>query len=679
MAMPWVRLHALKDYLDMPLLAARHEHVKVSFNLVPSLLDQLQLYLEGGSDRFLDLARIDAARLSSADKAEILDSLFCGNPNELIEPYPRYRELYRKAGSGTGDVRSEFSTDDYRDIQVWSNLSWVDPIFRDEEPVRSLLAKGGNFTEEEKTSLLDWELNLIARIIPTYRELYQAGKIDLSFTPYYHPILPLLCDTDIALEAMPGALLPSTRFTHPEDAEYQIKRSVEKFRELFGGQLEGMWPSEGSVSEQVLRLIEEQGVKWAATDEEILTHSLAKSNLDQYPHPLHSVYQYDGGIRLFFRDHSLSDRVGFVYSGWEAERAANDFIEHILSLKQLYKDNLDEIVVPVILDGENAWEYYRNDGYDFLNALYEKLGSHPEIEMVFMRDAAQIQAKNLPRIFAGSWINHNFRIWIGHPEDNAAWDMLSAAREQLVHFQKQNPDYDPKLLAAAWKQIYVAEGSDWCWWYGDEHRGKYNAQFDALFRHHLQAVYELIDREVPLNLHQPIHGGGVTTAVVYPTSMLTAQVDGRLTHYYEWVGSGYFDCLKAGGSMHRVDRMVHAIMFAYDHDRIYIRLDFANRKGLKSIEKLAFRISFYTPEPVMIQLTASPDGYAGERLGRYQYALDDILELAVERTAIWPKGFGSAAMTITLFVDKQAVESWPENEPIQLDIPAKGAELFWPT
>ena len=678
LVMPWVRLHALKDYLDMPLLAAKHDNVKVTFNLVPSLLEQLQIYLDGGSDRYLDLSRLDAGQLSPAEQKEIVESLFCGNPHELIEPYPRYRELYYQAGAGSGAVQTDFSESDYRDIQVWSNLSWIDPMFRSEEPIRRLFEKGRDFTEEEKQELLNWQVKLIRRIVPAYRDLYQKGKIDISFTPFYHPILPLLCDTDIALEAMPGATLPRDRFQHPEDAEYQIKKSVEMFADLFGGQLEGMWPSEGSVSEEVLELIYRHGVKWVATDEEILTHSLAKSNMDPNGHPIHAVYQYGSGIRLMFRDHALSDRVGFVYSGWEPERAADDFISHLLQIRSRYQGQLDHRVIPVILDGENAWEFYRNDGHDFLNALYERLGRQPQIETVFMREAASLEAEPLPRLFAGSWINHNFRIWIGHPEDNAAWDLLSSARERLVSFQAENQDFDPQKIETAWKQIYVAEGSDWCWWYGDEHRGKYNAQFDSLFRRHLQAVYEILGLEVPLGLLKPIHGGGMATAVVNPTSMLTAQVDGRLTHYYEWTGAGYFDCLKAGGSMHRVDRLVSSLQFAYDHDRIYIRLDFANRKSIKSIERLKVKFCFYTPEPVIIELAASKDSFAGVEPGRYQFALDDILELALERSAIWPKGFGSAAMTVSLFMDDQALESWPEDEPIKLDIPEKGYELFWP-
>lgn len=679
LVMPWVRLHALKDYLDMPLLAVGHENVKVTFNLVPCLLEQFQVYLDGGSDRYLDLSRLPAGELSKEEKTEIVESLFCGHPPELIEPYRRYRELYYQSGAGPGGIQTSLSESDFRDIQVWSNLSWIDPMFRREEPIRQLFDKGRDFTEEEKQRLLDWQIELISRIVPTYRDLFEQGQIDISFTPYYHPILPLLCDSDIALEAMPGATLPRDCFRHPEDAEHQVKKSVEMFADLFGGQLEGMWPSEGSVSEEVLELIHRHGVRWVATDEGILAHSLAKSNMDQAGHPIHATYQYGSGIRLLFRDRALSDRVGFVYSGWEPERAADDFIDHLLRIKSQHQGQLDARVISVILDGENAWEYFRNDGHDFLNALYERLGSHPEIETVFMREAASLEAETLPRIFAGSWINHNFRIWIGHPEDNAAWDLLSSAREQLVSFEAENPEFDAHKIEAAWKQIYVAEGSDWCWWYGDEHRGKYNAQFDSLFRRHLQAVYEILVLEVPLDLLSPIYGGGMATAVVNPTSMLTAQIDGRLTHYYEWTGAGYFDCLKAGGSMHRVDRLVSSLQFAYDHDRIYIRLDFANRKGIKSIERLKVKFCFYTPEPVIIELAASETGFAGVEPGRYRFALDDILELALERSAIWPCGYGSTAITVSLFMDDQALESWPENEPIKFDVPEKGSELFWPT
>jgi len=683
LSMPWVRLHALKDYLDMPLAAAKFENVRVTFNLVPSLLDQLELYLDGGTDRHLELSRAAVEQLPPHLRLELLESFFLANPSQMIEPYPRYRALYKKYKSGAGDretLASLFSSAEIRDLQVWSNLAWVDPRFRDEEPVASLLARGRHFEEAEKQALLDWQRKLIGRILPTYKRLQQEGKIEVSFTPYYHPILPLLCDTNIATEALPSIRLPRQRFVHPEDAQRQVVMAVEKYRDIFGQDIRGMWPSEGSVSEEVLDLLVRQGIKWSASDEEILLHSLTKSDLSQADHPIHRVYDYGPGLKLFFRDHALSDRIGFVYSTWRADRAVSDFIEHLKRIRLMYRDNLENIVVPIILDGENAWEYFPDDGTEFLETFYRALDEDEDIETVTMSQAAEkVEATRLPAVFAGSWINHNFRIWIGHEEDNSAWDRLKATRDTLVRFEKENPGYDEARLQTAWNQIYIAEGSDWCWWFGDEHHGAHNQDFDRIFRQHLTAVYELLGLETPLDLMRPIHGGGLATETILPDSLVTPQLDGRITHYYEWAGAGLYDCRKAGGAMHQMQRYISEIYLAFDHDCFHIRLDFQSKKELDLINGLKVVLTLFTPETRTLELELGPAVEKGKMPGEYRFAYGDILELSVERTFLWPEGFGLLSFTVGLFEGDQRLESWPDQEPIQLEIPRPDQEIFWPS
>ena len=385
LAMPWVRLHALKDYLDMPLAAAADERVKVTFNLVPSLLDQLDLYDNGGTDRHLELSSLPAAELSPGQKLEVLGSFFSANPQRMINPHRRYQELYRKyrsSAESADTVVGLFSSQEIRDLQVWSNLAWIDPVFRSEAPVKELVSKGRNYTEEDKAALFGWQQKLLRRIVPTYRDLQDQGRIEVSFTPYYHPILPLLCDTDVAREALPSLPLPKNRFRHPEDAETQIRMTVERCRQEFGRDMNGMWPSEGSVSEEALNLMIKHGVKWAASDQEVLEHSLDKCNLGQRDHPIHKVYEYGPGLKLLFRDHALSDRIGFVYSTWDSERAVSDFMGHLKKLREIYVERLDQVVIPVVLDGENAWEYFEDDATEFLELLYKTLAESPEVEAV---------------------------------------------------------------------------------------------------------------------------------------------------------------------------------------------------------------------------------------------------------------------------------------------------------
>ncbi len=676
-AMPWVRFHGLKDYLDMPLLAAENG-VKATFNLVPSLLDQIQMYCDGYTDRHLELSHIPAKELQPNEKKEILETFYAGHYPTMIDPYTRYRQLFRKKEGCGKDINLAidiFSTAEWRDLQVWSNLVWIDPYFRDENLISRLFDKGRDFTEQEKKSLLDFEIELLGRIIPTYQRLQSEGKIEVSFTPYYHPIIPLLIDTDAAREAISNINLPQHRFQYPEDARWHLEKSTEKYEQLFGGKLTGMWPSEGSVSEETLKIMSELGLSWVATDEEVLKQSLLKSRLDSQKYSPHGAYIYQGapGIKLFFRDHGLSDKIGFVYSSWSAERAVSDFINTLSQMREIFRENLDERVLPVILDGENAWEYFPNDGIDFLTGLYQHLAQNESIEIITFGEAAQsLKPFNLPSLFAGSWINHNFRIWIGHSEDNRAWDLLYDARRTLEKFQKENPGADTEKLRKAWRQIYIAEGSDWCWWYGDDHIGDYNAEFDHLFRLHLSAVYEAIDLEPPPELHKPIHLGHMESFLNMPESLLSPKIDGYLTHYYEWSGAGHYDCLKAGGAMHRVNIIIRGIHFAYDYERFYIRLDFTDSFDLVDKSNLRIVIDFNEGDRREIPLN-------GEHIekNKEESASKNIFEAAFERKSLAPDGVGKINFRIILESKIDQMEIWPIDEPLALELPERDKEIFW--
>ncbi len=677
--MPWTRLHGLKDYLDMPLLATEHEKTRVTFNLVPSLIDQLDLYCAGKTDRFQDLSRKPALSLSPEEKIEILGTFFTGNLQYLVEPYIRYRQLYRKKESCGADLALAadiFSSTEMRDLQVWSNLVWIDPMFRTETPVRRLFEKGKDFTEEDKNILLDYQISLLKRIIPTYQKLYNDGKIDITFTPYYHPILPLLVDTEAALEAVPDMILPEKRFMHPEDARWHIRESAKKFKELFGKPLEGMWPSEGSLSEEVLKIMQEEGIKWTASDQELLSNSAVKSGRNPHDFILHTMYNYAGApkVGLFFRDKGLSDRIGFVYSNWDAQKAAQDFAENLRRIREILITRLDEVVVPVILDGENAWEYFPNDGIEFLRNLYQVLGEDPDIETVFFRDVAEkLTPKPIPRVMAGSWINHNFRIWIGHSEDNAAWNLLYTARQDLENYKKDNPNADPSKLDAAWRQIYFAQGSDWCWWYGDDHIGAYNAQFDELFRAHLEVMYNKLDITPPRELHRPIHRSGARTFMVMPESLVSPIIDGQVTHYYEWDGAGVYDCRREGQAMHRAERITDLICFAFDYDNIYIRLDFDKSFNFNDHKETRIALEFKGIVTFNVNIGDTPRSGSGE----FEYVYNQVLEVKIRRVSLFKDGAGRAELYVKLYAGSNMLEKWPANDAIVIDIPEQEREIFW--
>jgi alpha-amylase/alpha-mannosidase (GH57 family) len=688
MLLPWVRLHGLKDYYDLPARLAEFDRLKMTFNLVPSLIEQIELYAEKKtSDPQLQLTTKPASQLTRQEKAEIFKSFFAASPTTMIEPYPRYKKLYKKLKDCSMDAEMAARTSsvqEIRDLTVWANLTWIDPIFRDRPLLKQLFEKGEKFTEEDKAKLIDMEFEIMAEIIPNYRSLMEAGKIEVSLTPYFHPILPLICDTQSAKEALPGIMLPKNRFCHPEDAEKQVALAIEMYREKFGRDLEGMWPSEGSISEQMARILAQKGIKWMASDEQVLYGSVAKSGQsydDVSPHVLYRYNSPDGPVNIFFRDHALSDRIGFVYASWDEEKAVKDFMDHLHRLAEYLGPENSDAVVPIILDGENCWEYYPNDGDKFINLLFEKLDKDPKIETVTMSEACQsMKPIPLKNILAGSWINHNFRIWIGHPEDNSAWDLLWEARRAFTEFKKSNPDFDPQKIAAAEKSILVAEGSDWNWWYGDEHRGPMNEVFDRIYRAHLSNVYTSLGLDVPRGLMSPISTGLPETFVTEPEGTVTPVIDGKLTHYYEWLGAGKFDCVKAGGTMHRTERIISLISYVSDDDYVYLRVDFREKSFL--VDNSTKRLLVEVLSPGNGQFVLGADGvesipsWAGDRK-EILYGIGELAEIGLKKVMFFPDGSGEMFFKIGIIEDGENVESWPPGDPIRFQVSGQGEEIVW--
>ncbi len=678
-AAPWVRLRAIKDYLDMLMLATEHENIKVTFNLVPSLIEQFNHYLNGGSDNHLELTLLNPGEIGQSHRHEILDNFFKCHLETMIKPYPRYFRLFLKwQNSKKDNFQIGFSDDEIRDAQVWSNLTWVDPLFRAEAPLKSLFAKGEGFTELDKKELIQWQKNHIGKIIPCYQKMLQQERIDISFSPYFHPILPLLCDSYSAREALPDIKLPMHRFQHPEDARMQIKMSMAMYEDLFQKPLTGLWPSEGSVSEEALGICAECGIKWVAGDEQVLYRSLLKSGMNASENHPYAVYQHSSGIKMFFRDHVVSDKIGFVYSGWDPENAAADFVSHIKNARFRLSNSNEEPVVPVILDGENSWEFYKNDGHEFLKALYKKISQDNEISTVTMLEAANgVKPRPLKSVFAGSWIDHNFRIWIGHEEDNTGWDYLKSARDFLTNFEKLNPGYDKSVIESCWREIYIAEGSDWFWWYGDEHRGPDNYLFDRMFRNHLIRIYELLGSDIPEYLRLPIITQKYEPVILMPDALLTPHIDGHISHFYEWFGAGKYQCLASDTTMHRVFRLATTIFFSFDHDFFYLRVDFADSKTLKSLDNLSIVFNFLVPEEKSLTLQVNRLPFQFEEKGKYVCALSDILEIGVERKFLWTEGFGKLAFRMEIRDGNKLIEKWPAEESIRCPIPEKHKELFW--
>ncbi|MBL7997573.1 MAG: glycoside hydrolase [Candidatus Kapabacteria bacterium] len=508
MPLPWVRLHAAKDYCDLSHLHFEFPDLRLTYNVVPSLILQLQEYQGTVRDVVQRLSSLEPATLSEQEKRDILTLFFRCNVATMVHPYQRYNELYVKSRDENNAIRV-YTIQDWLDLQVWYNLTWIGELSRQHPAIQSLLKKGGNFTVTEKNIVLSFHELLMRNVLPVLSELQKAGIAELSVTPLYHPILPLLIDSDVAKEATPELPLPQRRYHQLNDADYHVQRGQLIFEQTFNTAAKGMWLAEGSISDSALSLIATRGITWTATDEHVLRNTLGDNYTSTSKYfPYRIALPYAKHITLFFRDHSLSDAIGFDYQHWKAEDAAANFIERLCSIRSLLikehgESVLDEAVVPVILDGENCWEYYQNNGVDFLRALYKCLSEHPELRTVHFSTVTEqctpVPERTLEHITAGSWIFGNFKIWIGHDEKNAAWDELRKARKLID---------SRRVTHAIWKEamehIYIAEGSDWFWWYGDDHSADSRHIFDEIFRYHLRAVYELFDEKIPAVLKKPM-------------------------------------------------------------------------------------------------------------------------------------------------------------------------------
>lgn len=520
--MPWVRLHGVKDYYDMVAILENYPRIKQTFNLVPSLLEQIDDYAKGEAfDRYLTLSQIPPAELSKEEKEEILANFFDLNWEQMVAPYPRYKALADKRSEAFTQYQNfyqaaeTFTEQDFLDLTTWFNLAWIDPRLCEQKPeIQALKDKGQDFSLKERQAVLDYHQEIIQKIIPTYRKFAESGQIELTTTPYYHPILPLLYDTDSARFSTSGIELPATPFVHPEDALTQIKRGKDAFVDHFGQEPKGIWPSEQSLSQEIIPLIAKNNFKWAASSEGILWHTLQcvphrnSQHVLDIAEYLYRPYKVSGpggtALNMVFRDIQLSDQIGFNYWKGDNERNAHHMYHHLKAIQEAlsHKEPFPYIVT-IALDGENCWEYYREDGRHFLNTLYSLLQNDESLECVTVSDYLERfpPQDELSYIHPGSWIQSNFRTWIGDPTKNLAWDFLRKTRELLVQKEGQLSEQDRQK---AWESIYIAEGSDWFWWFGEGHSSSHDALFDAAFRRYLAHVYDILGVAVPEYLQQPV-------------------------------------------------------------------------------------------------------------------------------------------------------------------------------
>jgi alpha-amylase/alpha-mannosidase (GH57 family) len=586
--LPWVRLHALKDYYGMVKLLDEFPGLHQTFNLVPSLITQLQEYVAGtAQDPFLQVAAMPAAEMDLAERQFALQYLFQANAENMIGRYPRYRELAQQFNGRPQDAQNNarrMSDGDITDLQVLSQIAWMDEFFLDDPTVAELISKGREFSLKDQEQVIAIQQNFLAKVLPAYAAAGKRGAIEISTSPFYHPILPLVCDTNIGEVSHHGLPLPSQGFRHPEDARAQIERGLTLHEQVFGARPKGMWPSEGSVSNEALTIAHGLGVKWMATDEGVLCRSLGtifqrngNGVLDaECAAQLYQIFRWQldaAEMSMVFRDHSLSDLIGFVYSGVPAKEAADDFIRRMKQAAEPVLAKGKTAVVPIILDGENAWEYYPQSGREFLRRLYDGIQKDPAIAALTVSEA--IERESAPAaigsIVPGSWINSNFDVWIGAPEDNVAWDQLTAARE---FFTANAGKASAQQAALAYEELLIAEGSDWNWWYGPEHHSANDRDFDELYRKHLSNVYLALGGTPPDALAQPIAGAHAKPQFTPQTAYIHPAVDGKNIGYFEWLGAASHVADRHSSAMHGKLFLLDTGYAGIDEENLYCRVDF---------------------------------------------------------------------------------------------------------
>ncbi len=552
MKMPWVFLHAIKDYYDMPWTLSLFPTLRATFNLTPSLIEQLKLYSEPLKyDYFLQLWSKHPSELSFSEREWVIK--ICKSPNyeTMIHPMPRFAELY---------VLESLNDEQFFDLQIQFMLSWCGNYLRqNSEVIKSMFTQERAYSFSDKARLLNTLTTFVGEILPYYKTLLQQGVISVSTTPYFHPILPLLIDMENVQKANIHTKPPQNPLSFKADAIEHVRRAIALYKETFDADPVGFWPAEGAVDEESVKIYKNEGTKWIATDEAILFKSTDNSAREN----LYKLYNYDG-LCIAFRDHGISDLLGFDYRFKPSSEAVEHFVQTIKSIA--FDD--EETTLFIILDGENAWEYYPQNAYPFFTQLYEKLSNLSWCESVRMDDLLYDEVTPLHALSSGSWIGGDFSTWSGHVEKNRAWELLFQTRRDVNNYSHEIDEQTAKLIE---NHFLAAECSDWFWWYGDDHFTEFAMEFDALFRKHLITVYTLLNMQPPADLFEPIIKHKSTASfMVQPQAPIYPKIDGKSSSFFEWIGCGIIDESRLFSTMDRARGPIQTIRYGHNETMVFI-------------------------------------------------------------------------------------------------------------
>ena len=596
-------LHAIKDYLDMLLLLDKFPNIKLNFSIVPALVDAIEDYSNEGHDIHSKLTITPVEELTDDDKLYILNYFFDANYESLISKNPRYNELYIKRYSKTEVGIEDFTLQEYADIMFLFNIVWFDPIWFNIYPeLQKLLDKERNYSLEDRITLIELNRKIIRQIIPSFKQYQDNGRIEIITSPYNHPILPALINPNDLKTPSLKHPMPDCKIALLLDAKEQIKMAVDRITEVFGKEPQGIWPSEHCISQKTLDVLANLGIKWVITDESVLSNSLKREFIRDFrgcyedPYDVCSLYVYrtrrGKEINIIFRDSVIPNLISFEYPHHDSILCANDLFDRIKTVHDKLKNSPDKKhIFTIAMDGENSWESYAKDGAVFLERLYSLINEDKNINTVLISDYINANKKTeklIKKVTSGSWVNQEFQLWIAEPTKNLAWKYLVQTGNDLKEAEKSGR-LSKEQIKSAKSELYIAEGSDWFWWYGEPNNSGQDHIFDFLFREHLKNVYNIIEKPIPSYLEMPLISF-MGKPLKNPRREITPLMNGMVKDNDEWLHAGCIDI--PDGPILQENKLLNRIYFGTDKNNLYLRFDI-NKYLLESKESFKEYFSIY--------------------------------------------------------------------------------------
>ncbi len=642
--MPWVFLHAIKDYYEMPWHLSQYKGLKATFNITSSLIEQLNLYNDPlKNDYFLSLWEAHPSTLDTEARAWLIKICKSTRYETMIKPIAYFDELYHK---------KHLSDEELIDFEMLFMLAWCGNYLRQENSiVGAFFQKGTGFTQADKTHLLKALCSFVATILPFYACLQKEGVISLSTTPYNHPILPLLLDMQNAKRANEHTTIVNNPMSLREDAIEQVERSIALYEETFGTKPTGFWPAEGAVDEESIEIYKERGLSWIATDEAILFKSLEDNTRSQ----LYKPYKFNG-MTIGFRDHGLSDLIGFNYRF----KPGHDASKHFMQMLEPIAREHENATLFVILDGENAWEFFENNAYDFFTTLYQRFLKTPWCKTITMDEVSKLKnSGTLDKLASGSWINGNFDTWSGHSEKNRAWELIFQTRRDVDNYSGVISDEVAKKIKF---HFLSSQCSDWFWWYGDDHVTEFGLEFDTLFREHLMGIYRLLNMQPPSDLFIPIISNKSTASfLLKPQTLISPLIDGKNSYFFEWLGCGSIDESKLYFAMDRVRGPIEKIYYGHNDKTIFLAFE-GDMASLKMLSLHLEIIIEETGEHFDFSMNIDKP-YSDEET---QLAIGERLELGLSKSHF--KDYSAVHLRLEIVQENNIIQTMPGYGALFIDL-----------